>query len=256
MATGKHSASDLDIFGEAEKDGEGSEAESTDNTDIFNGKEADEAEAPKKDETKEDVKEDSKSEKKTTEEKPETKPDDTKEKVDAKSETAPADPELEKLFKDLEAEASKKKADQAVIESLVDDLRKEVAMKDSEIMVLKKRCDALQEKIMSGSDSETDWKIYEPLVKKLEEQPKLMILSKLWGSTDEKAKTRMIRTASELLTELTGQDVSELIDSKAKDAVIGLTKRPSGKASEEADEEKENAESDEDEPEVNKIMNF
>jgi len=129
-------------------------------------------------------------------------------------------------------------------------------MKDSEIMVLKKRCDALQEKIMSGSDSETDWKIYEPLVKKLEEQPKLMILSKLWGSTDEKAKTRMIRTASELLTELTGQDVSELIDSKAKDAVIGLTKRPSGKASEEADEEKEKAEYDEDEPEVNKIMNF
>lgn len=251
MATGKHSASDLDIFGEAEKDGEGSGGESTDNTDIFNGKEADEAEDPKKEEPKADAK----PEEKPAETKPEAKPEEKPETPEAKPEAAPADPELEKLFKDLEAEASKKKADQAIIESLVDDLRKEVAVKDSEIMVLKKRCDALQEKIMSGSDSETDWKIYEPIVKKLEDQPKLMILSKLWGSGDEKAKTRMVRAASELLTELTGQDVSELIDSKAKEAVIGLTKRSSGKAPE-ADAEKEKPDYEEDEPEVNKIMNF
>lgn len=255
MATGKHSASDLDIFGESEKDGEGSEAESTDNTDIFNGKEADEAEAPAKKEEVKDVKTEDKSEKKPDETKPETSAEEKKEEDEAKANPAPADPELEKLFKDLEAEASKKKADQAIIESLIDDLRKEVAIKDSENMVLKKRCDALQEKIMSGSDSETDWKIYEPIVKKLEEQPKLMVLTKLWGSADEKAKTRLIRTVSEILTELTGQDVSELIDSKAKDAVIGLTKRPSSNAPETKDE-KTVPENDEDEPEVNKIMNF
>jgi len=255
MATGKHSASDLDIFGEAEKDGEGNGPESTDNTDIFNGKEPEEGAEPKKEGPKAESKPEEKPEEKKPEDKPEDKPEEKPETPEAKPEAAPADPELEKLFKDLEAEASKKKADQEVIESLVNDLRKEVAIKDSELAVYKKRCDTLQEKIMSGSDSETDWKIYEPLVKKLEEQPKLMILSKLWGSSDEKAKARMVRAASEVLTELTGQDVSELIDSKAKDAVIGLTKKPSGKAPE-SEDKPEKQEYDEDEPEVNKIMNF
>ena len=141
------------------------------------------------------------------------------------------------------------------LNSIVDELRSENAGKDAELAMLKKRVDTLQEKLMSGSDEQTDWKLYEPVVKTLEEKPQLMALAKLWSrSSDERAKTKLIKAASDILSELTGEDVSEFFDSKRKDSVIAMTKKPSGKAPEDEGEDKPS--DDEEEPEANKIMNF
>lgn len=262
MATGKYSASDLDIFGESEKDESKKTGESeSGDTDIFNGKEDDEAKAEKSDkpeekkvaEGKEPAKEPAKPEGGEDKDK---KPE-AEEAVEAepKKGEEPVDPEFEKLVKELEAEAGKKKADMDKLNSIVDELRSENAGKDAELAMLKKRVDTLQEKLMSGSDEQTDWKLYEPVVKTLEEKPQLMALAKLWSrSSDERAKTKLIKAASDILSELTGEDVSEFFDSKRKDSVIAMTKKPSGKAPESDDEEKPS--DDEEEPEANKIMNF
>lgn len=263
MAKGNYSASDLDIFGESEKDEAKIEAgaESGD-TAIFNGKEDDDAKAPEAapakdaDKKPEDAAKPDAGGKDTVEkkdEKPEDKPLDPE---GAEPKDAPADPELEKLFKELEDEAGKKKADMDKMNSIIDELRTEAAGKDAEIAVLKKRCDTLQEKLMSGSDEQTDWKLYEPVIKTLEEKPQIMALAKLWSrSSDERAKSKLVKAASDILSELTGEDVSDLVDSKRKDSVIAMTRKGSGKAPETEDEGASKPD-DSEEPESNKIFNY
>ena len=185
MATGKYSASDLDIFGESEKDESKISAASSESgdTDIFGKKDdgakalepekADEEKSPEGSEPAE------KPEEKKDLEKPEVKPGEKPEGENP--EEAPVDPEFEKLVKELEDEAGKKKADMDKLNSIVDELRSENAGKDAEIAMLKKRVDTLQEKLMSGSDEQTDWKLYEPVIKTMEEKPQLMALAKLWS---------------------------------------------------------------------------
>lgn len=257
MAKGNFSASDLDIFGsdasEETPEGEGDES-------IFNGKEKD----------GEEVKEDAENKDESGKDEPE-KPEGAKPEEDAGKDKpedgagkgdepeALKDPELEKLFQKIEDEATKdfKSARQnEELMKLVNELQSKLAEKEFEATSHKTRADKFQEKLMSSSDSENEWKLYEPQVRKLESNPKLMAMVKLWGSDNEKAKDRLVKTAAEIFEELTGEDPMSVLDERRKASVVALTRKSSPSAPSGRDNGGEAESNDEAAPESASIMNY
>lgn len=254
MAKGNFSASDLDIFG---SDASGETAEEEGDESIINNGKDDDGEADKK-----DVAEDKKEEPKGADEvkNSESKPEDKPEPANGAEEPAEVkDPEIAKLFEKIEDEAMKdlkaSKQNEELMK-LVNELQSKLADKELEASSHKTRADKYQEKLMSSSDSENEWKLYEPQVRKLESNPKLMALVKLWGSDNEKAKDRLVKTASDIFEELTGEDPTSVLDDRRKAAVAAMTKKPSPSAPAGRGGAEESEDPSDDSPESANIMNY
>lgn len=220
-------SSDLDIFGWAE-DQEGTDQVDDTSYDIFGdtAKEVDtdatpaegsedttaDAAEPVVDEAKED-----KAEEWTDEPAAEWADEADKDK---EGEEVPEelDFDIEKLLQDIEAEADKSNNDD--LNTLLDSLRRELADSQTEKAMLAKTNEVLNEKLLSRVWDDSDMWMYKWIITKLEDNPKLMVLIKWYWNTDEKVKNRLTWIVSDIVEEITWQDISELLTKAQQDKIM------------------------------------
>lgn len=150
------------------------------------------------------------------------------------------DPELKKLFEDIDREI----AGDTKLQGLIQDLKVQNADLVTQLAVKDKQIETLNEKLISNAGSEADLGIYRPVITNLEENPRLMLLAKYMGKQwdNDKIKTRLVSVLSDFIEELTGQNVSDLIDSDQSSKILSTTKEektsiPNMKNDKEDDEE-------------------
>jgi len=104
--------------------------------------------------------------------------EDTEEKVDGEvQEKIDEDPELKKLFEDIDREI----AGDTKLQGLIQDLKVQNADLVTQLAVKDKQIETLNEKLISNAGSEADLGIYRPVITNLEENPRLMLLAKYMG---------------------------------------------------------------------------
>lgn len=128
------------------------------------------------------------------------------------------DVDLEKLFEEIENAAS----DDSETLQLVDELRKEVADLSTQNAILQKKNDSLNEKLMEQVWTDSNMWMYKWVIDKLEENPKLMVLVKNFGNTDDKIKQRLTWIVSDIIFDLTWQDISEMLDQAQSTKITSL----------------------------------
>lgn len=99
---------------------------------------------------------------------------------------------------------------------LVDDLQTMLAETKVENDELKKQVEISNNRYLNKFGSEEELSIYKGEVEKLQGNPKLMAFVKYFGTDNEKIKPKLISIASDFLYDLTGQDISSLIEEKDK----------------------------------------
>lgn len=206
-------SSDLDIFGE----GTDEDTNDTGNDyDIFGGG-ADEEETPAEEAAETPTEE--AAEETSGEEAKETHTDGS---ADEKTEglDEELDIDIENLFADIEAEAK----GNPELEKLVDSLRDEISSKTTENNILQKENATLNEKLMSRVGDDSNLWIYKWVISNLESNPKLMMLVKHIGNTSSDAiKGKLVGVVTDLLYDLTGEDVSDLINKDQSSKILAAT---------------------------------
>ena len=101
---------------------------------------------------------------------------------------------------------------------LLDDLLSLVAEKDMSIKELQKQVEVSNGRYLDKFGEDNELSLYKWEIDKLNDNPKLMVFVKHYGTSNEKIKNKLISIASDFLYDLTGQDVSELLYNKDKDA--------------------------------------
>jgi hypothetical protein len=220
-------APDLDIFNQAEEAGEG-EKPTGENGDaqpggaqsngesIFAGNPDFEEKAKPADEKKEDPKpEDAKApegeEKKTAPE--------AEKKEDTKAEEL--DPELAKLFEDLEKAADKNGNDSKFMKMLEE--AQSAAVEDKlTIAQLSKKNEILERRLMESSGSDAEAAPYRKLIEKVDSEPRLNAVVRLWGEDNDRAKARLTSLLAELVKDVTGEDVSDLLHEQQKKKTMSV----------------------------------
>jgi hypothetical protein len=180
--------------------------------------------------------------------KEDAKSDDTKVKSDEKKET-PADekkedakieeldPELSKLFEDLEKGAEKNGND-AKFMKLLDEAQSAAVERDLTIAQLTKKNEILERRLMESSGSDAETAPYRKLIEKVDAEPRLNAVVRLWGEDNERAKSRLTSLLSELVKDVTGEDVSDLLhDQQKKKALSVMDDRRSTGARDESKKE-------------------
>lgn len=220
-------SSDLDIFGWAD-DQEGTDQVDEATYDIFGDStgeintDAEPAEGSEDTAAADTKVEDDESKEDSAEEKTETPADEASEEAD-EAKTGDEVPEeldfdIEKLLQDIEAEADKSNNDD--LNTLIDSLRKELADSQTEKAMLAKTNEVLNEKLLSRVWDDSDMWMYKWIITKLEDNPKLMVLIKWYWNTDEKVKNRLTWIVSDIVEEITWQDISELLTKAQQDKIM------------------------------------
>ena len=109
---------------------------------------------------------------------------------------------------------------------LVDELQTSLADKNLTIEELKKQLEVSNNRYLSKFGEEEELSIYKNEIQKLQDNPRLMALVKFNGTDNEKVKPKLVRILSDMLYDLTGQDVSDLLDQKDK-AWLSILDTPS-----------------------------
>ena len=118
------------------------------------------------------------------------------------------DEEINTLLSQLESEAASENPDQNVMQDIVDDLRMTVAQKDTENSFLKKQNETLQNKLLEFASNEATQSINQPLIAKVDADPKLRAIIHLSGAADEAQKQKLATILSEYYSQVTGVDLS------------------------------------------------
>ena len=128
--------------------------------------------------------------------------------------------DIEKLFDEAEQEVQT--TGNTELEAILDDMRKATAEKDLRIAQLEKSNEVLNSKLIGKAGDDADLSFYKPLVENLEADRKLMFLAKYWNSdrADEKATKRITSVLTDMVRELTGQDIAELIETAQNDKIV------------------------------------
>lgn len=137
----------------------------------------------------------------------------------------PLDIDIENLFADIEAETG----GNSDFEELIDTLRNEVSNLTMERNILQKENSTINEKLMSNVWEESNLWIYKWVIWNLESNPKLMLLAKyLWNANSDAIKNKLVWVMTDMLYDLTGEDVSDLINKDQSSKVLSVTgKTPS-----------------------------
>ena len=106
------------------------------------------------------------------------------------------------------------------MDEIIDELRMSAAQKDTEISFLRKQLETLQNRVMESASRETDQALNQPLITKVEADPKLRAIIHLSGGADEGQKQKLARILSEYYAELTGTDLSSLLENQQNDKVM------------------------------------
>lgn len=85
----------------------------------------------------------------------------------------PLDSELESLFKQLEDEAASNNPEQNVMDDIINELRMKSAEDATQIAYLTKQNESLQNRLLESASKETDQVMNQPLISKIEADPKL-----------------------------------------------------------------------------------
>lgn len=130
------------------------------------------------------------------------------------------DEEINTLLSQLESEAASENPDQNVMQDIVDDLRMTVAQKDTENSFLKKQNETLQNKLLEFASNEATQSINQPLIAKVDADPKLRAIIHLSGAADEAQKQKLANVLSEYYSQVTGVDLSSLLESHQNDKAM------------------------------------
>ena len=211
---------DLDILGNVlwEENEEGVESnEATEDFDMFGWK----------DEPVEETKVEWEKTPETTEETPAEAPaeavEESKEEPKAE-EGEDLDKWLDELLKssnvvDDKVDEIKDAAEQAGDDNLVwliDELQTALAEKNLTIEELQKQVEVSNNRYLSKFGNEEELSIYKWEIEKLQDNPRLMALVKYYKTDNEKVKPKLIQILSDMIYDMTWQDVSELLDEKDK----------------------------------------
>ena len=128
------------------------------------------------------------------------------------TEADPLDAEMETLFKQLETEASSDNPEQNVMDDIINELRMTAAQRDTEISFLKKQVETLQNRVLESASRETDQAINQPLISKVEADPRLRAIVHLSWNQDEAARQKQAKILWDMYSELTGIDVASLAE--------------------------------------------
>lgn len=146
------------------------------------------------------------------------------------------DPEIDDLLKQAEAAEEKDERDDVISE-----LRKRLVDQQVELDAASRQKDILNEKLMASAASDTELGMYKDVIGKLESNPKLRALVRYADSSEEPSKNRAINILAEMLEDMTGQDISTLLDKTRTDkakAALG-SQGSATQASTKKDEEKD-----------------
>jgi hypothetical protein len=103
------------------------------------------------------------------------------------------------------------------VQNLIADLRSQNAEKDIKIQELTTSNEMLNKKYMDRV-ADTEWSnLYKGTLDKLESNPQLMLLAKHFDNPEK--KEQVVSILSELLGELTGQDIDSLVNTQQADVV-------------------------------------
>lgn len=135
--------------------------------------------------------------------------------ADTWADTAGADPvdaEMEALFKQLESEAGSENPEQNVMDDIINELRMKSAEDATQIAFLSKQNESLQNRLLESASKDTDHVLNQPLISKVEADPKLRAIIHLSGNQDEAAKQKYARLLGDMYSELTGVDITSLAE--------------------------------------------
>ena len=225
---------DLDIFGVADDAAEDITAELTAD-DLFGTEPESKEWAPKdEDGTKtEEIKDDVKVDEGTEPKADEAKDEEPKATDDNKpgEEEHDEDKELQEFIDNLLADSDD--VDEKVEEikdkatddwdnemaKLVDELQTLIAEQRSKLEEQWKQIEVTNSRYLDKVWEAEQYWVYKWVIWKLENDPKLMTLVKYYDTDNDKVKDRVVWVVTDLLYDLTWQDVTELLDKKVKDDV-------------------------------------
>lgn len=124
----------------------------------------------------------------------------------------PVDAEMEALFKQLESEAGSENPEQDVMDDIINELRMKSAEDTTQIAFLSKQNESLQNRLLESASKDTDQVLNQPLISKVEADPKLRAIIHLSGNQDEAAKQKYARLLGDMYSELTGIDITSLAE--------------------------------------------
>lgn len=163
---------------------------------------------------------DEKTEPSDTAEKPESKeqvnnkPD---EKTSGNDETV-EDPELSKLFDELEKETAK--VDNPEIEELVKSLQDRIIELESETELHKRKFEHANSKLMDSSATDIEYNRAKPMIEKVEGNPELRAIITYFG--DEGKKDKLESVISDMFEKLTGHNIGDLMDKSQKSKITSV----------------------------------
>ena len=138
------------------------------------------------------------------------------------------DIDIENLFSDLEAETK----DNPELLQLVDSLRTEISTLTTERNILQKENATINEKLMSHVGENSNLGIYKWVISNLEANPKLMMLAKYLTNSESPAiKTKLVGVVTDMLYDLTGEDVSDLINRDQSSKILAVAWKGGSSAS-------------------------
>lgn len=103
------------------------------------------------------------------------------------------DAEVLRLLEELETENSSADPDEDVMEDILNDMRMKVAESATETAFVKKQNESLQQRLMEYASKDIDQGVNQPLISKVEADPKLRALIHLSGNTDDASKEKFTR---------------------------------------------------------------
>lgn len=126
--------------------------------------------------------------------------------------TDPVDAEMEALFKQLESEAASENPESNVMDDIINELRMKSAEDSTQMAFLTKQNESLQNRLLEYASKDTDQVMNQPLISKVEADPKLRAIIHLTGNQDEAAKQKLARLLGDTYSELTGIDITSLAE--------------------------------------------
>lgn len=155
-------------------------------------------------------------------------------------EEAKVEPAIDKLLNDIEDAGGSSE-----IDKLVDELRSKLVASESNNAMLEEKVKHLTERALGQVSATSDYDIYKPIIEKVEVNPQLRSLIRLFGSDKETDQNKLIGIVSDMLFDLTGEDLGHLAKrndvDKAKAALSGGSSSAAPKNTEVNDEENASA---------------
>ena len=102
---------------------------------------------------------------------------------------------------------------------MIDELQTLLAEKNQKIEELTKKDEITSGRLMDTYGDAENYSFYKPTIEKLESNPQLMMLIKNWDNENEKAQERVVSILADLISEKTGEDISNLINANQKNSV-------------------------------------